>query len=69
MRRVTGGTVGKQRRYRGRLRKRMQMYDTPECREADVMTRVIARFTRVEIILVLAAGIFAVAAGAIAAPL
>jgi hypothetical protein len=47
----------------------MQMYDTPECREADVMTRVIARFTRVEIILVLAAGIFAVAAGAIAAPL
>ena len=47
----------------------MHMHDMPECREADLMTRVIARFTRVELILVLCAGIFAVAAGALAAPL
>ena len=45
------------------------MYETPECREADLMTRVMARCTRLEVILALCAGIIAVAAGAMAAPI
>ena len=47
----------------------MQMQDTPECLEADLMTRVLARCTKVDVLLALCAGIFAVAAGAMAAPL
>jgi len=46
-----------------------QMHEAPECREADLMTRVMARCTSVEIVLALCAGIVAVAVGAMAAPL
>jgi hypothetical protein len=45
------------------------MYDTPECREADLMTRVMARCTSVEVVIALIAAVFAVVAGAAAAPL
>lgn len=45
------------------------MYDTPECREADLMTRVMARCSSVEVIVALFAVVFAVAAGAAFAPL
>jgi hypothetical protein len=45
------------------------MYDTPECREADLMTRVMARCTPVELVIALCAAVFAIVAGAAAAPL
>jgi len=45
------------------------MYDTPECREADLMTRVMARCTPVELIIGLCAAVFAIVAGAAAVPL
>ena len=45
------------------------MYETPECREADLMTRVMARCTPVEIVIALLATVFAIVAGAAVAPL
>jgi len=45
------------------------MYDTPECREADLMTRVMARCSTVEVVVALFAAVFAIVAGAAAVPL
>ncbi len=47
----------------------MSIHDTPEFPDTDLMTRVIARCSRVDVILAVCAGVLAVAAGALAAPL
>jgi hypothetical protein len=45
------------------------MYEVPDCRDADLMTRVMARCTSTEVVIALIAAVFAVVAGAAAAPL
>lgn len=54
---------------RALLRQETPMFDMPECREADFMTRVMARCTPIELIIGLCAAVFAIVAGAAAAPL
>ena len=47
----------------------MYVNDTPELEDTDLMTRVIARCGRVDVILAACAIVVAVAAGALSAPL